>query len=79
MAFLLTWAYNRNNGSVLIVALFHAALNASAGMAAALVPIGERVVLMHHIYLVGIVITAAVAALLVAATRGELGAPRRGQ
>jgi membrane protease YdiL (CAAX protease family) len=77
MAFLLTWAYNRTQGSVLIVALMHAALNSSAGLVGALVPIGDRVAFIQQIYLVGIVITAAVAALLVAATRGQLGAPQR--
>jgi uncharacterized protein len=79
VAFLLTWAYNRNQGSVLIVALIHAALNSSAGLVGALVPTGDRVAYIQQLYLVGIVITAAVAVLLVAATRGRLGAPPRDQ
>jgi membrane protease YdiL (CAAX protease family) len=79
VAFLLAWAYNRNQGSVLIVALMHAALNSSAGLVGALVPTGDRVAYIQQIYLVGIVITAAVTVLLVAATRGRLGAPPRAQ
>ena len=77
-AVLLTWVYNHNRGSVLIVALFHAAINTSSRLVAPLVPIADRALLEQHIYMVNLTIMSLVALLLIIVTRGRLGlAPGR--
>ncbi len=78
VAVLFTWAYNRNRGSTLIVALFHAALNTSYRLVAPLLPISDQLVLTRHIYMVMLAIVSLVAVVLIVVTRGRLGlAPGR--
>ena len=78
MVVVTTWAYNRNHGSVLIVALFHAAINTSSRLVGPLVPIADRALLTQHVWLVMVAVTSLVAVLLIIVTRGRLGlAPGR--
>ena len=73
MVVLTTWAYNRNHGSVLIVALFHAAINTSSRLVAPLVPIADRALLTQHISMVMVVVMSLVVLVLLIVTRGRLG------
>ena len=72
VAVLFTWVYNRNRGSALIVALFHAALNTSSSLVAPLVPIADPVLFAQHIYTVMLTVVSLVALLLIIVTRGRL-------
>jgi membrane protease YdiL (CAAX protease family) len=73
-----TWVYNHNHGSVLIVALFHAAINTSGRLVAPLVPIADRALLTQHVWMVMVGVASLVALLLIIVTRGRLGlAPGR--
>jgi membrane protease YdiL (CAAX protease family) len=73
MAVLGTWFYNRNRGSVLIVALLHAAINTSGRLMAPLVPIADRALLTQHIWMVSVAVMSLVTLVLIIGTRSRLG------
>jgi uncharacterized protein len=75
VALCFTWAYNRNRGSALIVALLHAALNTSTRLLSALVPIGDLAQFLRASFWIAIVVSALAGALVVACTGGRLAAP----
>ena len=69
LAFVLTWVYNRTQGSLLIAALLHSAFNSAPLFIRELVPnltSGDAFALISAGYVV-------VALLIIAATRGQLG------
>ena len=73
-----TWFYNHNRGSVLIVALFHAAINTSGKLVAPLLPIADRALLQQHVWMVMLAIMSLATLVLIIVTRGRLGlAPGR--
>ncbi len=78
MVVLGTWFYNHNRGSVLIVALFHAAINTSGKLVAPLLPIADRALLQQHVWMVMLAIMSLATLVLIIVTRGRLGlAPGR--
>jgi uncharacterized protein len=72
VAFVYTWLFNNTGGSILLVALLHAAINMSSGLVLDLVPgiEDEFGVLLYGAIAIACVIVALV---LIAATRGRLG------
>jgi uncharacterized protein len=81
IALTFTFAYNRNRGSALIVALLHAALNTSGRLLASLVPIADVAQFQLTFFWLAIGVAAVVGALLVLLSRGRLGctSPRDGE
>ena len=78
MVVLGNWFYNHNRGSVLIVALFHAAINTSGKLVAPLLPIADRALLQQHVWMVMLAIMSLATLVLIIVTRGRLGlAPGR--
>lgn len=73
VALLFTWTYNRTGGSVLLVALLHAALNTSGRLLSALVPVGDIALFQQTVVWLGVVVVSVVGALLTWRTRGRLG------
>lgn len=73
VALLFTWAFNRTGGSVLIVALLHAALNTSGRLLSALVPVDDIAQFQQTVVWIGVVVVSLAGALLVWGTRGRLG------
>ena len=73
MVVLGNWFYNHNRGSVLIVALFHAAINTSGKLVAPLLPITDRALLQQHVWMVTLTIMSLVTLVLIIVTRGRLG------
>src|ERR687890_1444987 len=72
VAFVYTWVFNNTDGSILLAALLHAAINMSSGLVTGLVPSLEDA---FYVQLYGAVAIACVivALVLVATTRGRLG------
>ena len=71
-AFIYTWVFNNTAGSILIAALLHAAINKGSGLTVGLVP-GLEDAFYVQVYAAVAIAFVAVAIVLVAATRGNLG------
>src|ERR687894_2810398 len=72
VAFVFTWLFNHTGGSILLAALFHAAINMSSGLVLDLLP-GMEDAFGVQLYGAVAIACVIVALVLVAATRGRLG------
>jgi uncharacterized protein len=72
VAFVYTWVFNNTDGSILLVALLHAAINMSSGLVLDLVP-GMEDAFGVQLYGAVAIACVIVALVLVVATRGRLG------